>query len=364
MGKNNGFNAKMKAKLTKPKRAERSVWAYLALGGAALAAVLLVQWYLSSQAPVNTPFEPPRPKRPKANGSPSGGMRADAQAPKNQPHGIKAKHDSLEWTTLPRDLDACVADQHELMTVPVYWPGFHALCLDAVGTSSVTVLLHARSGKRGDAGTRPATYEAKGGSALAGLVEGLQAELGEHEFEEVDPMISTSLYDFPPNPWKLFTAVGGAVDDDEDLVHLGRGASVYLYTGGQFIWPGRRIGHKVHVPIPVTDGSPGGHKVVTMTTASLRPMALVLSGFLTEAECDFIKKCAAADGARPSGVRSCIPHTLASALAGTRPTGWCRRGSRRWTRRRRRWTCARARRPSWSGAAARRSSPSRRERTT
>ena len=36
---------------------------------------------------------------------------------------------------------------------------------------------------------------------------------------------------------------------------------LYLYTGGQFIWPGVRIGHKTRVPIPVTDGSPGGHKV-------------------------------------------------------------------------------------------------------
>ena len=60
---------------------------------------------------------------------------------------------------------------------------------------------------------------------------------------------------------------------------------MYLYTGGQFVWPGVRIGHKIPVPVPVV----GGHKIVTLTTVSLRPMALVLSDFLSDDECDFIK---------------------------------------------------------------------------
>jgi len=102
-------------------------------------------------------------------------------------------------------------------------------------------------------------------------------------------VISTSEYEFPPNPWKLFTAVGGPVETDADLRFLGGGAAVYLYVGGQFIWPGVRIGHKISVPVPVA----GGHKHVTLTTVSLRPMALVLSGFLTPDECDFIKQYAA-----------------------------------------------------------------------
>ena len=43
---------------------------------------------------------------------------------------------------------------------------------------------------------------------------------------------------------------------DADFHALGRGARLYLYVGGQFIWPGVRIGYKTHVPIPVTDGRP------------------------------------------------------------------------------------------------------------
>lgn len=102
-------------------------------------------------------------------------------------------------------------------------------------------------------------------------------------------VVSTSEYEFPPNPWRLFTAVGGLVESDEDLVALGGGAAVYLFTGGQFIWPGVRIGHTIPVNVPVV----GGHKVVTLTTVSLRPMALVLSDFLSEEECEFIKSYAA-----------------------------------------------------------------------
>jgi len=127
---------------------------------------------------------------------------------------------------------------------------------------------------------------------LSALVEQLQAELLPHEFAVVDPMVSTSDYDFPPNPWRLFTQRGHVVDTDADLVSLGRGAALWLYTGGQFIWPGVRIGHTIEVPIPIQgpDGSPSGdHKMVTLTTRSLRPVVLELSGFLTDDECAFIR---------------------------------------------------------------------------
>jgi len=75
------------------------------------------------------------------------------------------------------------------------------------------------------------------------------------------------------------------VEEAADLAYLGKGAAIYLYTGGQFIWPGVRIGHKTRVPIPIA----GGHKIVEMTTMALRPLVLVLSGFLSEEECDYIK---------------------------------------------------------------------------
>jgi prolyl 4-hydroxylase len=126
-------------------------------------------------------------------------------------------------------------------------------------------------------------------SLIGALIDQLQTELAPREFARVDPLVSTSEYDFQPNPWRLFTAVGGEVDSDHDLRVLGPGAALYLYTGGQFIWPGVRIGHKTYVPIPVTDDAASSRKVIEMTTVSLRPTAFVLSGFLTHAECDYIK---------------------------------------------------------------------------
>lgn len=136
-------------------------------------------------------------------------------------------------------------------------------------------------------------------------------------------MVSTSAYDFHPNPWRLFTTNGGPVLSGADLGQLGPGAALWLYTGGQllrlgelgrasgesseegpvggqFLWPGVRIGHKFRVPIPrvAEDGEHsetrmvarigpsvkfprsflvGEHsetKMVEMTTASLRPPPL------------------------------------------------------------------------------------------
>ena len=40
--------------------------------------------------------------------------------------------------TLPRDLDECLKSQEELMTIPVEWPGFHALCIESFGDGEVS----------------------------------------------------------------------------------------------------------------------------------------------------------------------------------------------------------------------------------
>ena len=205
-----------------------------------------------------------------------------------------AKYDR-EWDALPRDYDECLSLQDELMTIPVAWPGFHALCIDAVSAggppvTSVGVVLHPRSGApilKNSTRTMRAWDDGASAHAqpvLTSLLEILHAELHPHEFAMVDKMISTSAYDFPPNPWRLFTQRGHAVETDADLYALGRGAALWLYTGGQFLWPGVRLGHKYEVPIPIAtkDGVAGAHKIVELTTRSLRPVVLELSGFLSD----------------------------------------------------------------------------------
>ena len=249
-------------------------------GLCALVVVLGFQWYMTAlPEPAATLTRPPK-KAAKAKRDIFGVPETKRELKANP-----KKRESLEWSTLPRDYDGCLEQQQELMTIPVPWPGFHAICIDSVSTAALGVALHNRSGdptRSVEAGTRLLHVAAEAELDLAdSLVGRLKDELLHLEFQRVDPMVSTSEYDFPPNPWRLFTAVGNPVESGADLQDLGRGAMLYLYTGGQFIWPGVRIGHVTRVPIPVTDGSPGGHKVVEMTTASLRPLVLVLSDFLT-----------------------------------------------------------------------------------
>jgi len=281
------------------KKSSQLTW----LGGAALLVGIVYVgsiFYAKSQGPTpagrptreNTARHP-KPPKSAASREERRGRKASA-APEAEG---TAKHANLEWTSLPRNMDECLASQDELMSLSVPWPGFHALCIAAVeerpgspGVASVTVSLHHRSGAPGQpGGTRTLHAVGDGQEALDKLIAALQDELLEYEFQQVDPMVSTSAYDHVPNPWHLFTQRGGPVTSDADLLALGRGGALWLYTGGAFIWPGVRIGHKTRVPIPVTDGSSGGYKEVEMETRSLRPLVLELSGFLTEAECAFIR---------------------------------------------------------------------------
>jgi len=266
-------------------------------GICALVFVMAVQWYLTElPEPLAGGAELTRPPKP-TKAKPAKAKKPDAKKSAN-------KRDSLEWSRLSRDLPSCMEQQEELMTMPVYWPGFHAMCIDSVSESGIAAHLHNTSGRHGSSGTRLFEAPAEDGSDVIGtLLSALQDELGPHEYRDgVDRMVSTSDYEFPPNPWKFFTAVGNPVETDEDLRELGRGAMLYLYTGGQFIWPGVRIGHKTHVPVPVMnhDGS-AGEKIVELTTVSLRPTALVLSNFLSDDECAFIKQYARSR-MQPSGL--------------------------------------------------------------
>lgn len=299
-----------------------------------------------------------------------------------------SKHGAPEWEMLPRDMDACLASQEELMTIPVPWPGFHALCIDSVGSvlplSSMSVLLHPRSGRPENAvGTRTMRVWDDGSSSapqpvLETLVKQLQDELLPYEFQQVDPMVSTSLYDFPPNPWRLYTQRGNLIETDADLANMGRGAAVWLYTGGQFIWPGVRIGHKHEVPIPLVGG---GYKMVELITRSLRPVVLEVRARRSPSHAARLAaplrtplrimarvrapRAERAPLAPPLSSPVSSPTRSATSSATTPRRAWSSRGWQQWTRTVLAGTTrARPRKRSWSVTARRRSEPSRRARTT
>lgn len=197
------------------KKSSQLTW----LGGAALLVGIVYVgsiFYAKSQGPTpagrptreNTARHP-KPPKSAASREERRGRKASA-APEAEG---TAKHANLEWTSLPRNMDECLASQDELMSLSVPWPGFHALCIAAVeerpgspGVASVTVSLHHRSGAPGQpGGTRNLHAVGDGQEALDKLIAALQDELLEYEFQQVDPMVSTSAYDHVPNPWHLFT---------------------------------------------------------------------------------------------------------------------------------------------------------------
>jgi hypothetical protein len=186
-------------------------------------------------------------------------------------------------------LQACVRSQAEVMDLNVPWPGFHALCIESVDQRSVSVLLHKRS-----PGVR-VPRNGRGSSALVrALTRTLKQELGRAQAMEDDPTLSWSPFEHPPTRWRLFTNLGAPVTTDVALRRVGPGSALWLFTGGQFIWPGVRIGHSFSLPT--------GTKRVTMTTLSLRPLVFSLSSFLSADECSSIKSSAKAVGLLPSAM--------------------------------------------------------------
>lgn len=379
----------------KPKQASRPAGdgqlfkALGALVGAAVVALCIFFVFVAG----DDATEPPRA----ASAVP---MRPDREATERRAPIKKdlARHDTSEWRALPRSLPECLASQDELMTTPAVWPGFHALCIDALSDDHISLAVHNRSGapsRSTASGTRSlsARTEPTGGSPSAlvdALIASLRAELEAYEFAKVDPLISTSEYDFPPNPWKLFTPMGAPVELDADLAALGVGAPVYLYTGGQFLWPGVRLGHKTRVAIPSPEGDHSTEKArraarraATRRVPALRPICMIsIAGGCDDdrlTPTDRVRPLRVPHGrrvrlgtvvrvephgqVRASSSASMQSHAHRMRVCGN-PVVIAGRASLRWTRPRRRMACARRRRPSCSVAARGRSERSRTAHTT
>ncbi len=229
----------------------------------ALAAALAAQYALTStKATQLNPQQKPMP--------PSARRAAKAADAKYQAH---------EFASISRNLTVCLDEQTVLMTMPVTWPGFYSFCIASIADERLALRVHGAD----------EPWEVPVGAnedAVMALTAALKERYAASEMQLNDNMISTSDYDYPPNPWKLFTQAGGPVESAADLAAVGVGGQLWLYTGGQFIWPGVRIGHKTRVPIPLEGGA---EKVVVMTTVALRPAAFVLSGFLSDDECDYVR---------------------------------------------------------------------------
>ena len=113
--------------------------------------------------------------------------------------------------------------------------------------------------------------------------------------------------------WAAFTPYGSPAGGTpaEVLTALLKCGTLYLIEGGQFVWPGVRVGHNWSVPTsdPVVPE-------VTVTTLSLQPRLFTVEPLLTEHERNWIK--AQAPDARNPGGRTAptvLPEGSKQAMA-------------------------------------------------
>jgi len=108
-------------------------------------------------------------------------------------------------------------------------------------------------------------------------------------------------------PWALFSPEGERILDElmeekEDVGFFSRELASFvgttlLFQGGQFLWPGVRIGFKREIALysimPARDPIPKDTNwTVTLETLSLTPLVLSVEGFLSESECQHIREVA------------------------------------------------------------------------
>ena len=103
-------------------------------------------------------------------------------------------------------------------------------------------------------------------------------------------------------PWSIFSTNGELlVREDNQHVHmpmLVQMGMVLLFQGGQFIWPGVRIGFQRTIQLYsiMPGGSPTNNMLgtkqrqATLETISLQPLVFSVEGFLDDDECDFFQE--------------------------------------------------------------------------
>eukprot|EP00037_Helgoeca_nana_P033990 m.420139 g.420139 ORF g.420139 m.420139 type:complete len:466 (-) comp32232_c0_seq1:149-1546(-) len=173
----------------------------------------------------------------------------------------------------------------------VVWPGFYIICVEAAATTASMNEVSATDFVFSDGSRLPGPPAGSDTEALTAYLEGsVLSHLGAQGLRsddptQGDPTIVRSRFDWSQYRLgsKLFTTDGQPVDSAEGLTTL---STVYLFEGGQFLWPGFHIGFERNITVPngLADGP------ITLQTLSLRPLAFRVKHFLSGAECKHIVK--------------------------------------------------------------------------
>lgn len=107
-------------------------------------------------------------------------------------------------------------------------------------------------------------------------------------------------------PWALYSTTGvRLVSEDEQEPVAGQFSAMLvrdygvflLFEGGQFIWPGIRVGFRRSVDLysvmpPESPDLSDRHREVVLETLSVKPLVLSVTGFLNTEECQYIQRLA------------------------------------------------------------------------
>ena len=83
-------------------------------------------------------------------------------------------------------------------------------------------------------------------------------------------------------PWAFFSVDGHRLETYEAVVQQG---TVFIFEGGQWIWPGVEVGHTFIVR-DIEDFEQG----IEFETLSMRPLVFAIRGFLSVEECDQLRE--------------------------------------------------------------------------
>ncbi|RLN72315.1 hypothetical protein BBJ28_00020439 [Nothophytophthora sp. Chile5] len=166
-----------------------------------------------------------------------------------------------EETPVREAVDCSQAEQYLTDVLPV--KGFHVLCLKQTAADALQITAF----KDGNA----PSLRAESTMALPSLKQQLEALL------EI-PKPQDELARKYKQPYAFFTPDGTRLEQLSELTNR----VVFLFEGGQFIWPGIRIGHKTVVKDVFGKGD------VVLETLSMIPLVFSVEEFLKDDEIDVI----------------------------------------------------------------------------
>lgn len=202
----------------------------------------------------------------------------------------------------------CTASEY--LTIDADVKGFHILCLSRnpdTGELQTTAYLHGRAVQI-ETFTSPAQETVVGDDYLSyrAAVERATDMIPPHA--SVDPIVQQY-----KQHWTFFTPEGIRMND---MSALEAAVTVFVFEGGQFIWPGVRVGHRFRIPnLDAVDLQNYPNDVVFAETLSLQPLVFRIEEFLTDAECALI-------------IELSLPHLKPSSVAlmdkdkGKKATEW------------------------------------------